>query len=86
MTGWWIATGCLMLAVLALTPTYRRRRHRRRRLDKIRAQVEASLSEFLKQPDGASVTPTGGTVRRRHTVVSGDLASDTTVGPRWRML
>lgn len=97
MTGWWIATGCLMLAVLALTPTYRRRRHRRRRLDQVRARVEASLSEHLKQPDSSPeggegepptalpATPPRTAVWCRRRVMLGDLAPSITSAPRWRM-
>src|SRR5687768_4094998 len=46
MHGWWISMGVLLAAFAALAPIYRRRRHRRRRLDQVRARVEASLSEL----------------------------------------
>ncbi len=53
MVWWWIAMGSSVAACLALVPVYGRRRAERARLDMIRARVEASLSELLKQPDGS---------------------------------
>lgn len=96
MTGL-IAMGVLVAACLALEPTYTRRRHRRRRFDKIRAQVEASLSEHLKQPDSSPeggegepptalpATPPRTAVWCRRRVMLGDLAPSITSAPRWRM-
>jgi hypothetical protein len=97
MHGWWISMGVLLAAFAALAPIYRRRRHRRRRLDQVRARVGASLSELKAgrgpapisgggfPPTSPSAPPPPRAAARRLTVMSDDLASGITVGPRWRM-
>jgi hypothetical protein len=96
MSGWWIAMGVLAAAVLALTPRLIRRRQRRRRLDMIRARVEASLS-VLKQPVDSPLTVCGGedpptfssapsplrtADQQRRTLMFGALYPDISVGSR----
>lgn len=69
MTGWWITMGCLLVACLALVPSYTRRRARRVQVAQIRALVDdlnlrpkpptgtgfGSCPVGPKQPDGSGV-------------------------------
>ncbi|SES20732.1 hypothetical protein SAMN04488000_118101 [Lentzea albida] len=41
MVGWWISMGCLLVAVLAVTPRYNRHRARRVQVARVRARLAA---------------------------------------------